>query len=74
MYSRHEMRCNTTFQRKLCEDKMKLKEITKGKSQGFRVYDPSGISVTLSAVGGGSWGEDGFVYGQSKRSNRKRVR
>lgn len=31
---------------------MKLKEITKGKSQGFRVYDPSGISVTLSAVGG----------------------
>lgn len=37
-----------------------LKEITSGKSQGMRVYDTSGLSVTLSSNGGGLGAKTGL--------------
>lgn len=50
---------------------MKLKELTSGNSQGYRVYDPSGISVTLSAVGGGAGAKTGLYMVKVKEATAK---
>ena len=39
---------------------IKLKELTSGQSQGNRVYDPNGLSVTINANGGGLGAKTGL--------------
>lgn len=38
----------------------RLKELTKNKPQGNRVYDPAGVAVTLSSGGGGMGAKTGL--------------
>ena len=49
----------------------KLKQITKGKAQAERVYDPSGISATLSASGGGWGGKTGLYMVKVKNATKQ---
>lgn len=59
-----------------------LKEITKGKPQGQRVYDPSGLSVTLGSQGGGQGAKTGLYAvkqcltpgRENKRQNGRRFK
>lgn len=59
-----------------------LKEITKDKPQGQRVYDPSGLSVTLGSQGGGQGAKTGLYAvkpcltpdRENKRQNGRRFK
>lgn len=42
------------------ENTCKLREVTTGQSQGNRVYEPSGLSCTLSSNGGGAGAKTGL--------------
>jgi len=44
---------------------MILKELTKDQSQGYRVYDPDGISTTLAGEGGGVGAKTGLYKQQN---------
>lgn len=55
----------------ICKDlpdnyNIKLTELTSGQSQGNRVYDPNGLSVTLSANGGGRGAKTGLYLVDKK--------
>lgn len=50
----------------------KLKEITSGLSQAMRIYDPSGLAVTLRSLGGGLGAKMGLYA--FKENNTIRVR
>lgn len=45
---------------------IKLKELTSGQSQANRIYDPNGLSVTLSANGGGLGAKTGLYLVDSE--------
>lgn len=47
-----------------------LKELTQGKSQGERVYDPSGLSVTLASQAGGLGAKTGLYQVENHRIRR----
>jgi DNA (cytosine-5)-methyltransferase 1 len=49
----------------------RLKEITKGNSQGYRVYDPCGVSVTLSSCGGGAGAKTGLYIVKVKNQTKE---
>lgn len=47
------------------ENNIKLQEMTSGMSHGYRVYNPTGLSVTLSSQGGGAGAKTGlYAVGQ----------
>ena len=52
------------------EDCRLLKELTQGKSQGERVYDPSGLSVTLASQAGGLGAKTGLYQVENHRIRR----
>lgn len=52
---------------------IKLRELTRGQSQGNRVYDPNGLSVTINANGGGLGAKTGLYLVDKKPKNNKRV-
>lgn len=63
------------------ENPCRMQEITQGVSMGRRVYDPSGVSKTLAAVGGGQGAKTGLYVvrpvltpDRDKRQNGPRMK
>lgn len=50
------------IERASTENIRKLEEITKGLSQGYRIYNPSGISTTLASQAGGLGAKTGLYF------------
>lgn len=65
--------CAGDYKAPKCINTNQLIELTQGQSQGNRVYDPNGVSVTLNANGGGMGAKTGLYWLSNKNFNINKI-